>query len=227
MSLVIPGRAVELEAILREPEAARLCGAAVLCHPHPSHGGTMDNRVVFRAGKAALNAGWAALRFNFRGVGASTGSFDHGEGEKDDVRAAIDFLVAKYQEQPLAVIGFSFGAWVGLQVGCEDPRVQALVGIGVPLRFYDFGFLADNPRPTLLVAGGGDEYCPRAAMEQLARRLPPTTAIRWVEGEDHFFSSDLDPLQSYISRFLLQLKAGSRMAPPAPFPAPGSGGSDA
>jgi hypothetical protein len=168
----------------------------------------MDNRVVFRAGKSAVNAGWAALRFNFRGVGASTGSFDQGEGEQDDVRAAIDYVASKYPGLPLAVLGFSFGAWVGLRVGCQDPRIEALVGIGVPLTFYDFEFLADNPRPTLLVAGSEDEHCPRQAMERLARRLPPTTSVRWVDGGDHFFSADLDPLQSYISRFLLQLKAG-------------------
>src|SRR5262245_39461653 len=120
MPLMIEGRSVELEAVLREPSEERLQGAAVVCHPHPSYGGTMDNRVVFRAAKSVVNAGWAALRFNFRGVGASTGTFDHGEGEKDDVLAAIEFLERRYPSRPLALVGFSFGAWVGLQVGAAD-----------------------------------------------------------------------------------------------------------
>ena len=207
MPLWIAGRSVELEAVLREPEEQRLRGAAVLCHPHPSYGGTMDNRVVFRAGKSALNAGWAALRFNFRGVGASSGSFDHGEGEKDDVRAAIDFLEGKYPGLALGLIGFSFGAWVGLQVGVADPRITALVGLGLPLNFYDFDFLIESAKPSLFVAGAADEFCPRDKLDSLARRLPPTSSVRIIEGADHFFTNELDPLQSYISRFLLQLKS--------------------
>ena len=123
MGFKIRGDGVELEAILREPEVRPLLGAAVLCHPHPVYGGTMDNRVVYRAGKAVMEAGLAALRFNFRGVGASTGSYDHGEGEKDDASAAIDYLSAKYSGLPLVLVGFSFGAWVGLQAGCQDPRI--------------------------------------------------------------------------------------------------------
>src|SRR5262245_32107296 len=98
MSLTIPGHGVELEAVLREPDEQRLRGAVGLCHPHPLYGGTMDNKVVFRSAKATLSAGWAALRFNFRGVGRSTGTYDHGEGEKDDVRAAIDFIVGRYPD---------------------------------------------------------------------------------------------------------------------------------
>jgi len=208
MSLRIPGGSVELEAVLREPESDRLRGAAVLCHPHPSYGGTMDNRVVFRSAKAALAAGWAALRFNFRGVGASTGSFDDGVGEKDDVRSAIDYLAGKYGELPLALIGFSFGARVGLPVGVADPRIVALVGLGLPLRLHDFDFLVSNTKPSLFIAGTLDEYCPTDQLEQLARRLPSTSTVRTIEGADHFFANALDPLHSYISRFLLQLKTG-------------------
>ena len=206
MSVTIAGRGVELEAVLREPEAEYLRGAVVVCHPHPLYGGTMDNRVVFRSAKAAVNSGWAALRFNFRGVGKSTGTYDHGEGEKDDVRAALDFLAARYPELPLALIGFSFGARVGLEIGVVDPRVVALIGLGLPLALHDFDFLAANPKPTLLLSGSLDEYCPPDKLEELAGRLPASTAVRTIDGVDHFFGTDLDPVQSYVSRFFLQLK---------------------
>jgi len=206
MSLTIAGRGVELEAVLREPDEQRLRGAVVVCHPHPLYGGTMDNKVVFRSAKAALSAGWAALRFNFRGVGKSTGTYDHGEGEKDDVRSALDLLAERYPEHPLALMGFSFGARVGLEIGVTDPRVSALVGLGLPLRMHDFDFLATNEKPTLLLSGALDEYCPPDKLEALARRLPPSTTVRTIDGADHFFSADLDPVQSYVSRFFLQLK---------------------
>src|SRR4029453_15434176 len=100
MTLMIPGRSVELEAVLREPETQVLRAAAVLCHPHPVYGGTMNNRVVYRAAKAVRDAGLVALRFNFRGVGASTGSFDQGEGEKDDLLGAMDYSQQKYPSPP-------------------------------------------------------------------------------------------------------------------------------
>jgi len=197
---------VELEAILREPEARPLLGAAVLCHPHPVYGGTMDNRVVYRAGKAVMEAGLAALRFNFRGVGASTGSYDHGDGEKDDVSSAIDYLSGKYPGLPLVLVGFSFGAWVGLQAGCQDPRIQAMVGLGVPVSFYDFEFLTGNFKPTLFVIGTRDEYSPRDKMDGLARRMSSSFTLRWVEGASHFFVPGLDQLQSYVTEFLSHIE---------------------
>ncbi len=140
-SFMIPAGQVQLEAQLRQPKSA-LRGAVVLCHPHPVYGGTMDNRVIYRAAKCAAQEGFAALRFNFRGVGRSTGTFDQGLGEKDDVKAAMDWLGSKYPGLPLALVGYSFGAWVGLQVGCADPRIQAMVGLGLPLDLYDFDFLS-------------------------------------------------------------------------------------
>jgi alpha/beta superfamily hydrolase len=206
MSLTIAGHGVELEAVLREPEEQRFRGAVVLCHPHPLYGGTMDNKVVFRSAKAALSAGWAALRFNFRGVGRSTGTYDHGEGEKEDVRAAIDFIAGRYPELPVALLGFSFGARVGLEVGMNDARILALVGLGLPLRMHDFDYLAGNAKPTLILAGVLDEYCPPDKLQALAARLPPTTTVRTIDGADHFFTNDLDTVHSYVSRFFLQLK---------------------
>ncbi len=201
MSLVIPGRSVELEAVLREPKEQSIRATAVLCHLHPVYGGTMDNRVVYRAAKAVLNAGMAALRFNFRGVGSSTGTYDHGEGEKEDVTAAIDFLGMKYPSLPLAMVGFSFGAWVGLRVASREPRIRAMVGLGVPINFYDFDFLIESQKPMLFVIGSRDKYCSRDKMERLARRLPQTFGLQWIDGADQFFTHGLDDLQYLITHF--------------------------
>ncbi len=200
--LRIDAGAVTLEAALGEPRGTKLRGAAVLCHPHPKYGGTMHNRVVYRAGKAAMEAGLAALRFNFRGVEGSTGEYDEGVGEKDDVTAALDWLERKYAGLPLTLIGFSFGAWVGLQVGAADPRVRLLVGLGLPVSAYDFGFLAGNLKPTLIVCGTRDEFCPRPLMEPLTRRLSPSSLVTWIDGADHFFTAHIDALQDRIAGFL-------------------------
>ncbi len=204
MSLMIPGRAVQLEALIREPKEI-LRGGAVLCHPHPVYGGTMDNRVVYRAAKAAIDAGFVALRFNFRGVGGSTGQFDHGLGEKDDVASAIDWLAHQYPGLPLALIGYSFGAWIGLQVGFSDSRIQALAGLGLPLDMYDFDFLIENPKPALYIVGTRDEFCAQERLQRLERRLPPTSDVRSIENADHFFSDQIEAIQSLIFDFFEKL----------------------
>ena len=209
MTFFIPGKGVQLEAVFREPARKPGRSAAVLCHPHPAHGGTMDNRVIYRTGKAALEAGLAVLRFNFRGVGASTGSYDEGIGEQDDVAAAIDWLAARYPGLPLALAGFSFGAWVGLQVGARDTRIGAMAGLAPPMRFYDFDFLVENRKPTLLVTGSRDEFCPQELMDSLASKLPGSTALRRVEGADHYFSKDLPQVQDLVTTFLREWHVGA------------------
>lgn len=202
MSLYIPGRGVKLEAILREPRDKNPRGAAVLCHPHPAWGGTMDNRVIYRAAKAVQDAGLAALRFNFRGAGASTGSYDEGVGEKDDVTAAIDWLQGRYPALPLVLAGFSFGAWVGLEAGCPDERITACIGLGLPLNFYNFDFLMENEKPSLYIVGTLDEFCPMDKLDMFERRLPGTSMVRRIEGAEHFFASQLEEVQELIVEFL-------------------------
>jgi alpha/beta superfamily hydrolase len=205
MALMIPAQSVQLEATLREPKHGALRGAAVLCHPHPAYGGTMDNRVVYRAAKAAMDAGFAALRFNFRGVGASTGEYSEGVGERDDVAAAIDWLENRYPHLPLALAGYSFGAWVGLQVGCADPRIKALVGLGAPLNLYDLDYLIENPRPALYIVGTRDEFCSLEKLERLALRLPRTSEVRRIEGADHFFTQHIERVENLIAGFFRDL----------------------
>jgi alpha/beta superfamily hydrolase len=206
MELMIPAGSVQLEASLRQPKHGVLRGAAVLCHPHPLHGGTMDNRVVYRAGEAAMTAGFAALRFNFRGVGASTGFFEEGIGESEDVSSVITWLENKFPDLPLALIGYSFGAWVGLQVGCLDPRIKAMTGIGIPLDSYDFDFLYANRKPALLIVGSQDQFCSQGSYSALAHRLPETSQVYTINGADHFFSDDVDEVQHLIADFFSDLE---------------------
>jgi len=144
----IPVAHGHLEALLKEPEGVPN-GVAVVCHPHPLHGGTMHTKAVYRAAQALNEAGLVALRFNFRGVGASTGSYEEGIGEMDDVVAALEWLTGEYPDLPLIVGGFSFGSKVALSVGVADDRVDGLVGLGLPVKNldYDFGFLADARKP--------------------------------------------------------------------------------
>lgn len=201
---MIPAEDVTLEANLREP-AYPPRGAAVACHPHPVYGGTMDNRIVYRAAKGAADAGFAALRINFRGVGRSTGQFDQGIGEQEDVLAAIRWLDKKYPELPLALIGYSFGAWVGLRVACSEPRVHAMVGLGIPLDLYDMEFLIENPKPSLYIVGTRDEFCSQESLNRFARRLPPSSFVHQIDEADHFFSDQADIVQSLILDFFLQL----------------------
>src|ERR1051326_5967971 len=131
----IPAPHGRLEGLLRLPDEAaeppRL--AAVVCHPHPLFGGTMHNKTVFRLATALNEVGIPTLRFNFRGVGLSSGSYDEGRGEQDDIRSALDELEQRFPNVALCVAGFSFGAWTGLAVGCAEARVRQLVGVGVPV----------------------------------------------------------------------------------------------
>ena len=184
--------AVTLEARLAAPSAPT--GGVALCHPHPLYGGDMDNPVVVRAAEVCRDAGLATLRFNFRGVGESGGTHGGGEGEREDVLGALALLEkALGPTAPLAVIGYSFGAWAGGRLACSHDRVSGMVLIAPPLSFYDFGFLGVCPKTLLLVAGSRDPYCPREEFEALAAGIPGVQA-RVIEGADHFFFGKLYPL---------------------------------
>jgi uncharacterized protein len=199
----LEGPTGRLEAILWTPTGnARPPLAAVVCHPHPLFGGTMHNKVVYQTAKALDALGIPALRFNFRGAGLSAGVHDRGQGERDDVRAALDFLATEFPGVSLLLAGFSFGAWVGLRVGCEDPRVSHLIGLGIPVNSTDFSFLRLCNKPKLFVHGSNDEF---GAIEKV-RVLIPTFAgdnqLSVVEGVDHFFAGKLDQLGRAINIWL-------------------------
>jgi uncharacterized protein len=183
-----------LEAILREPAVPT--AAAIVCHPHPRGGGTMDNNVVYRLAKALVDGGAATLRFNFRGVGASTGAYAEGIGEEEDARAAIDFLRARHPTLPLWVAGFSFGARVGLSVGARDPRVEKLLGVGLALKMFDYSFLAACTKPKAIIQASEDEYGARDAIEAAVRGMAEPKRLWLVDGATHLFPGQLDPFEA-------------------------------
>jgi alpha/beta superfamily hydrolase len=206
-NLFIPVAHGQLEAILKEPRQGPAKGVALVLHPHPLGGGTMHNKVVFRAAAALNDAGLTVLRINFRGVGQSTGTHDEGRGERDDVRAALDYLSSSYPGQRITLCGFSFGSRVGLEVGIDDPRVAFLIGIGTPLDMYDFSFLAACRKPLLLVHGEKDEYGDAERLRELVTQLEKSTAVKLVviPGAGHFFDAHLDQLKRAITEWITNL----------------------
>jgi alpha/beta superfamily hydrolase len=195
-----------LEALLEwNPEVAAR-HVALVCHPHPMFGGTMHNKVVYRAAKSALLAGLPTLRFNFRGAGNSVGEFTGGEGERDDVRAALDYLAAHFPGLPVCLMGFSFGSWVGLEVAATDDRVSTLVGLGVPVNMSDFDFLHGVRKPKLILQGTRDQYGSVAKVTELYDSLAEPKQIHWVEGADHFFAGKLDEVQEVLLQFLTPIR---------------------
>ena len=204
-NLLIPVAHGQLEAILKEPRADALSGVALVLHPHPLGGGTMHNKVVFRAAAALNDAGLLTLRINFRGVGKSTGEHDEGRGELDDVRAGLQYLFANYPAQPVSVCGFSFGARVGLEVGIAEERVRNLISIGTPVDKYDFTFLADCRKPILFVHGDADEFGEVSRLLALVdqiREHNSSVEVKVIKGADHFFEGHLDELKQAITGWM-------------------------
>jgi alpha/beta superfamily hydrolase len=200
-NLFVPVAHGRLEAILKQPRAPAK-GVALVLHPHPLGGGTMHNKVVFRAAGALNDAGLTTLRLNFRGVGQSTGEHDEGQGELDDVRAGLDYLVKEFPEQPITLCGFSFGARVGLEVGISDQRVVNLISIGTPVDKYDFSFLEANRKPVLFVHGDHDEFGSLPALMNLMDKIKQHNAsvtLQVIKDCGHFFEGHLDELKQTIT----------------------------
>ena len=210
-NLYIPAPHGRIEAILKEPHGAAPRGVALVLHPHPLHGGTMHNKVVFRTARGLGDAGLVTLRINFRGVGHSTGAHDHARGgEQEDARAALEHLTGAYPGLPVFLAGFSFGARVGLEVGTLDARVGYLVGVGTPVsmaeRDYDFSFLNECRKPLLLVHGERDEFGDVGVLRALAARLPPEARVRVevIPGAGHFFDDQLEDLTRTVQEWAEQ-----------------------
>jgi alpha/beta superfamily hydrolase len=206
-NLLIPAPHGRLEGILKEPppSARPARGLALLLHPHPLHGGTMHNKVVFRAAVALNDAGLTTLRINFRGVGQSTGTHDEARGERDDARVALDYLAEHYPNRQITLAGFSFGARVGLEVGVGDARVTRLIGIGTPVNMYDFTFLEACRKPILFVHGTRDEFGDVDRLRTLADRLEAQTDVQLaiIEGAGHFFDGHLDEMKRIITEWIV------------------------
>jgi hypothetical protein len=204
----LEGPAGRLEAMLWTTAAAspgNLVG--LVCHPHPLFGGTMHNKVVYQAAKALHRKGMPVLRFNFRGVGLSEGEHNRGRGEQDDVRTALDYLAKEFPARPILLAGFSFGSWVGLRVGCEDPRVTSLIGLGIPVNKSDLSYLASCAKPRLFIQGENDEFGPRVNVEEFVATLPEPKRLVVVPGVDHFFTGKLPEVGAAIDAWIDQLAA--------------------
>ena len=194
-----------LEALYRELQDP--AGVAVVCHPHPLGGGTLHNKVVFRAARGLEAANVATLRFNFRGTGTSGGKHDEGEGEQDDVTAAIEWVKRKHPGKKLFVGGFSFGAWVSSRVACERTDVDAMFLIGTPVNKYDFGYLRHCERPILFLHGTQDEHGDVGKLEKLAQGVRNAESVI-VTGADHFFTKQLEALEETMRGWAEEIISG-------------------
>lgn len=180
---------------------------ALLLHPHPQHGGTMNNRVVYALYQCFVNRGFSALRFNFRGVGNSQGEFDSGQGELSDAASALDWMQAHNPNaQSCWIAGFSFGAWVSMQLMMRRPEITGFISIAPPANQHDFSFLAPCPASGLILHGDKDDIVPLSSVDKLAQKLQKQKNIvidyRVIKGSDHFFQEDLSVLNGHINDYL-------------------------
>lgn len=204
--IFIPLSGIELEGLMSIHEALPLKAGVILCHPHPLHGGNMQNPVISTAMDAALQEELSTLRFNFRGVGESGGSYGEGVGEQEDVKAAIDYLNSKLEaaNASLFLLGYSFGAWVGLPVAVQDKRIKGMVAIAPPLGLYDFEYLEGCKKEKLIIVGSQDLYCPTHRLEEWYQDLEEPKSLAIIQGADHFFfhqhRSLTQPLREFFRR---------------------------
>jgi hypothetical protein len=196
------GKAGRLEALYRELQDPK--GVAVISHPLPTGGGTLHNKVVFRAARGLENANVATLRFNFRGVGASAGTFDEGEGEQDDFLTALSWMMKKHPGVKVFAGGFSFGAWVASRAACEVEAVDALFLIGTPVNKYDFGYLRFCEKPMLFIHGTQDDHGDVAKLEKLVQNVRNAESVI-VTGADHFFSKQLEAVEETLRSWTEEL----------------------
>jgi alpha/beta superfamily hydrolase len=185
MHLTIKGPAGTLEALLDEPPAPR--AAVVFAHPLPTHGGTMHTKAVYQGSKGLQRIGCAVLRFNFRGVGQSDGTFDEGRGERGDYKAALDFIASKHPDLPLWAAGFSFGSWVALETGAMDPRVSVLIGVAPPVAKYQYDETLRSTKPKFFVQGDMDDLCPIQDLWAFYAKLQEPKEITVIDGANHLF----------------------------------------
>jgi alpha/beta superfamily hydrolase len=199
----IPGPAGLLEGLINAAPDTPPRAVAVLAHPLPPAGGTMHTKAVFHAAKAFARIGVPVLRFNFRGVGRSEGSFSDGPGEQEDFRAALAFMMARYPDvRPVWCGGMSFGAWVALTAGAAEARVTALVGIACPVNKYDYSAVAAAAKPTFLIHGERDELIPLTDIRRFYAALPEPKELVVIDGADHLFDGKVSEVGDAIEDLL-------------------------
>jgi alpha/beta superfamily hydrolase len=205
----IPGPVGELEALLDLPTGMPRA-AVVFAHPLPIKGGTMHTKVVFQAAKALTRIGCAVLRFNFRGVGRSTGTWDNGRGEMDDYRAAVDFLAGRYPDLEMWAVGFSFGSYIAMTSGADDDRICALIGIAPPVNRYEFASVKLSTKPKFIVHGESDELIPLKAVREFYARLEDPKEFVEIDRANHLFDGQASEVGDALEELLADFKCGTR-----------------
>jgi alpha/beta superfamily hydrolase len=199
-SLFLEGPAGRLEALLEEPENGEPREAALVCHPHPQHGGTMHTKAVYRIARGLRSAGAVVLRFNYRGVNLSEGVYAHGEGELDDARVALEYLRGRYPGLPFTLAGFSFGSRIALRLGCSQGiQPRRVIAVGFPTIYKDKSYLQDCAVPRVFVQSTHDQYGPLSELEPLVASLAEPKKLVLVQAEDHFFAGALGELEREIA----------------------------
>ena len=194
---------------------------AMVLHPHPQFHGTMNHQIVYQCYYAFAHRGFSVLRFNFRGVGRSQGSFDHGTGELSDAASALDWAQTINPEARACwVAGFSFGAWIGMQLLMRRPEIEAFISVSPPANQYDFSFLAPCPSSGLILQGDQDTLVPHESVQKLVHKLSHQRDIkieyRKIPGSDHFFLESTDTLATHVDNYIVaHARIGERAAPAA------------
>lgn len=198
-SLFLPGPAGRLEALLEEPDEEAPREAALVCHPHPKHGGTMHNKVVYRIARGLRKAGCVVLRFNYRGVNLSEGVYDSGEGEMHDAQTALTYLRGRYPDLPFTLAGFSFGSRIALRIGCGGAGARRVIAVGFPTMYPDRSYLNGCTIPRTFVQSSIDEYGPVVSLQAVVAALPEPKSLVVLEAQDHFFAGALEQLEATIA----------------------------
>ena len=198
------------------PGASYDAPTALVLHPEPNKKGTMNNRVTFATYKLFQKRGFSVMRFNFRGVGRSEGTFDNGEGELADAASAMDWLQSQNPTSNTSWIsGFSFGSWIGMQLMMRRPEITGFISISPPASTHDFSFLAPCPASGLIVQGKDNDLVPASKVENLVERISKqkgiSIEISIIEGANHFFTSHLDEAMTSINNYLDKTKDGKSM----------------
>jgi uncharacterized protein len=198
-SLKFDGPVGKLEAIVKFDDTTAPSGLALVCHPHPQFQGTMHNKVVFAVAEAFFGLGCEVLRFNFRGVGLSAGKYDYGRGETEDALAAVEYLRQRHPNLPCHLAGFSFGAWISVEVCKVSRSVASLTAVATPFKYFDPTVLQLISIPKLFLQGAADEVCPPLQLQELFPSFMEPKAIVLFNGADHFFRGYLEALRTAIA----------------------------